>query len=115
MARPLRYRVDFAMKTRSTPPQPAPTDAEQAAIDRQYGLEPVFEPDALQTDQAAPGARFCVVQCPYCGENFETLVDLSAGSSTYIEDCQVCCQPIEFNLQVDVDDQLQSLNTRRTD
>ena len=41
------------------------------------------------------------IQCPYCGETFETAVDLSAGSFTYVEDCQVCCQPIELAGEVD--------------
>ncbi|MGH8179811.1 MAG: CPXCG motif-containing cysteine-rich protein [Steroidobacteraceae bacterium] len=41
------------------------------------------------------------VQCPYCGESFDTAVDLSCGSTSYIEDCQVCCQPIEFALEVE--------------
>jgi hypothetical protein len=32
--------------------------------------------------------------CAYCGEINTTFVDLSAGSQqSYIEDCQVCCQP----------------------
>ena len=39
--------------------------------------------------------------CPYCGEEVDTTVDLSAGDQTYIEDCQVCCRPIVFVLQVD--------------
>ncbi|MBX3022594.1 MAG: CPXCG motif-containing cysteine-rich protein [Bdellovibrionales bacterium] len=38
------------------------------------------------------------VRCPHCGESFTTFVDLSQGDSVYIEDCQVCCQPIQFNL-----------------
>ena len=32
-------------------------------------------------------------ECPYCGEEVETTLDLSGGDQTYIEDCQVCCQP----------------------
>ena len=69
------------------------------AIDALYGLEPLFEPGA----DPAPGlATFVTVQCPYCGESFETAVDGSAGSFRYIEDCQVCCQPIE--LAGDIDD-----------
>jgi transcription elongation factor Elf1 len=40
------------------------------------------------------------IQCPYCGESFTTFVDLSQGDTTYIEDCQVCCQPIEFDVTV---------------
>ncbi|VCU66728.1 hypothetical protein [Pseudomonas synxantha] len=42
--------------------------------------------------------------CPYCGEVVETTVDLSGGDQTYIEDCQVCCRPITFNLQVHGDE-----------
>lgn len=34
------------------------------------------------------------VDCPYCGEPIELLIDDSAGDQRYIEDCQVCCRPI---------------------
>ena len=39
--------------------------------------------------------------CPYCGEWVETVLDLSAADQAYIEDCPVCCRPIEFELQTD--------------
>jgi len=39
--------------------------------------------------------------CPYCGETFTTMVDCSAGNQQYIEDCQVCCNPIVFSLTAD--------------
>ncbi|MNP44200.1 hypothetical protein D3C76_1380520 [compost metagenome] len=39
-------------------------------------------------------------ECPYCGEEVETTLDLSGGDQTYIEDCKVCCRPITFVLQV---------------
>jgi hypothetical protein len=68
------------------------------AIDAMYGLEPVLEPGS---GEAAGLAEFVTVQCPYCGEAFETAVDVSAGSFQYVEDCQVCCQPIELAGQVD--------------
>jgi transcription elongation factor Elf1 len=35
--------------------------------------------------------------CPYCGENISMLLDLSGGRQQYIEDCEVCCRPIEIN------------------
>ena len=35
-----------------------------------------------------------VVQCPYCGETIELLVEDSAELQEYIEDCKVCCRPI---------------------
>ena len=34
--------------------------------------------------------------CPYCGEAISILVDPTEAGSNYIEDCQVCCRPIEF-------------------
>ncbi len=40
------------------------------------------------------------ISCPYCFETIEVLLDLSAGDQAYIEDCQVCCRPIEFDLRV---------------
>ena len=42
-----------------------------------------------------------IIQCPYCGESIEILVDDSAGSQHYIEDCQVCCRPIAITVAVD--------------
>jgi hypothetical protein len=55
------------------------------------------------------------VACPYCGEDFETLVDGSAGSQRYIEDCPVCCRPIEFQAEVDGAGNLIALTTQRDD
>jgi hypothetical protein len=53
------------------------------------------------------------VQCPYCGETFEAEIDVSGGSQEYIEDCQVCCQPIVFRIEVNADGELTGLETRR--
>lgn len=39
--------------------------------------------------------QFVPVVCPYCGEAIEMLVELTIGDQAYIEDCSVCCQPIE--------------------
>jgi transcription elongation factor Elf1 len=38
--------------------------------------------------------------CPYCGEQISMLVDLSVPRQTYIEDCEVCCKPIEITCTV---------------
>ncbi len=43
------------------------------------------------------------VTCPYCWETIPLLLDLSAGSQTYTEDCSVCCRPILVRLQVEED------------
>jgi transcription elongation factor Elf1 len=55
------------------------------------------------------------IQCPYCGEHYETQVDLSAGSQRYIEDCQICCAPIECTLKVDDLGALDYLHAARQD
>ena len=34
------------------------------------------------------------VQCPYCGETVEILLDGGGGrDQRYVEDCEVCCRP----------------------
>ena len=43
------------------------------------------------------------IDCPYCGEPIEILVDASISSQEYIEDCQVCCRPITLPQEVDAD------------
>ncbi len=41
------------------------------------------------------------VQCPYCWEKISLLVDTSIEMQEYIEDCEVCCRPIDFFVEVD--------------
>ena len=36
------------------------------------------------------------LQCPYCWEEITLLVDGSIELQEYIEDCEVCCRPIDF-------------------
>jgi Cysteine-rich CPXCG len=87
----------------------APLDPQ--AIDALYGLEPVFEPGGRELAQST---EFVAIQCPYCGEEFETAVDLSAGSFSYVEDCQVCCQPIDLAGEVDDAGKLAGVAANRT-
>jgi hypothetical protein len=46
------------------------------------------------------------LSCPYCGEPISILVDCSIPDQEYIEDCQVCCRPITFFIQVDEDNEV---------
>ena len=39
-------------------------------------------------------------QCPYCGESIDLLIDPSEMQQNYIEDCQVCCQPVIIDVTV---------------
>ena len=72
-------------------------DLDASTIDSLYGLEPVYEPG-----KGLPGLlpeEFVAFQCPYCGERLETRVDLTAEEPLYMEDCEVCCRPIEFAVE----------------
>lgn len=45
-----------------------------------------------------------LVSCPYCGEEISIEVELFAGRhQTFIEDCPVCCRPIEYDIHIDSD------------
>ena len=33
--------------------------------------------------------------CPYCWEQISMILDMYEEESTYVEDCEVCCRPIE--------------------
>ncbi|MGH7503549.1 MAG: CPXCG motif-containing cysteine-rich protein [Longimicrobiales bacterium] len=42
------------------------------------------------------------VECPYCGETSNILVDPGSGSAQeYIEDCPVCCRPWRVRVRYD--------------
>jgi uncharacterized Zn finger protein len=44
------------------------------------------------------------LSCPYCGEPLTFVVDESGGrTQSYVEDCQVCCQPIQVRAHIDPD------------
>ncbi len=42
-----------------------------------------------------------LIDCPYCGESIEILIDPSVPSQRYVEDCQVCCRPMVMQVTVD--------------
>lgn len=39
--------------------------------------------------------------CPYCSEEISMLLDPSTTRQQYIEDCEVCCNPIEVHFEVE--------------
>ena len=38
--------------------------------------------------------------CPHCWETQLKMIDPSVDEQNFIEDCEVCCNPLEFNLSV---------------
>ena len=45
------------------------------------------------------GTQEASVDCPYCGEAITIVVDTSIDEQEYVEDCSVCCRPIEFSVK----------------
>ena len=39
------------------------------------------------------------ITCPHCGETFPLQIDTSQSRQTLIEDCSVCCRPIQLNVR----------------
>jgi hypothetical protein len=39
--------------------------------------------------------------CPYCWEEISMVLDMSVTTQTYVEDCEVCCNPIEIRYAVE--------------
>lgn len=54
------------------------------------------------------------IMCPYCGETIEIVVDFSIEQQSYIEDCFVCCRPIELTISIGSYGDA-SINARRQD
>ena len=55
------------------------------------------------------------VNCPYCGEFIDVLIDPSVSEQEYVEDCQVCCNPIIFTVAVLNGRELQVVLSREND
>ena len=35
------------------------------------------------------------IQCPYCGQKFDLVLDTSIASQRFTTDCEVCCRPFD--------------------
>lgn len=53
-------------------------------------------------------------QCPQCWEDISMLMDTSISRQVYIEDCEICCNPIEIRVQFE-DGQLQNFEAQGID
>lgn len=82
-------------------------------VDELYGLEPVFEPESA--GGAALLRDYAEFLCPWCCEVIGTTVDLTAGSRQLIEDCQVCCHPMELSIDVGAQGELRGVSVQRVD
>ncbi|MDH3420409.1 MAG: CPXCG motif-containing cysteine-rich protein [Gammaproteobacteria bacterium] len=47
-----------------------------------------------------------VIECPYCGEPIDLVIDDSVDHQQYVEDCSVCCRPINVDVSVAEDSEI---------
>lgn len=52
------------------------------------------------------------IDCPYCGESINILIDCSVPDQQYVEDCQVCCSPILISVSLDADSNIETVSVR---
>ena len=52
------------------------------------------------------------IECPYCGETFTISVDTSQGDHNMIEDCTVCCRPMNIENECQPGEVLAANTTR---
>jgi predicted RNA-binding Zn-ribbon protein involved in translation (DUF1610 family) len=83
-------------------------------VDRLYGLEPAYEPGSAPAAGIRP-EEFVAFQCPWCGERLETRIDVSGAEHAFVEDCQVCCRPMELTLELAENGALAALRVERVD
>ncbi len=50
--------------------------------------------------------------CPYCAQQISMLLEELYGSQNYIEDCQVCCNPIDISYDL-IDGKIENLNAKK--
>jgi len=55
------------------------------------------------------------VQCPYCWEEIDVLIDNCGEDQQYIEDCQVCCRPVGFKITIDAQTRQLQINVYAQD
>ncbi|MFU8820227.1 MAG: CPXCG motif-containing cysteine-rich protein [Gammaproteobacteria bacterium] len=47
-----------------------------------------------------------LLQCPYCWEQIEVVVDCSMAQQEYVEDCEVCCSPVAIRVALTDDGEI---------
>ncbi len=55
-----------------------------------------------------------VVACPHCGKSREVEMDFEPGEQRFVEDCEVCCHPMEVVIHFDQHDGHVSAHVERT-
>ena len=39
------------------------------------------------------------IQCPFCGQQFELVIDTSLAHQVFTTDCEICCRPFQVSVE----------------
>jgi hypothetical protein len=62
-----------------------------------------WEATGVQNAELMQALQTVNIDCAFCGERIEILIDCSLDYQQYVEDCQVCCRPLVLSVQLDAD------------
>ena len=91
-------------------PRSAPSNGKASAVvgAGQTTEEPEMDSSSLAKifEEAAkaekrPGLKFVDVECPFCGEDFEIVVDPQEEGQEMVQDCRSCCKAITFSVEME--------------
>ncbi|MBI5243258.1 MAG: CPXCG motif-containing cysteine-rich protein [Elusimicrobia bacterium] len=92
------------MKTKQKAKKPAAKPARKASPlpAKKEELSKLKEED-FQVENPPPkeDLRWVEVECPYCGESFDVRVDPGEEGQSLVQDCQVCCKPVQLSVDVE--------------
>ncbi len=54
-------------------------------------------------------------QCPYCFSPISLVCEILSGAQSYIEDCEVCCKPIQISYDTFNDEEVSGFSVKRLD
>lgn len=54
-------------------------------------------------EHATFGVSEVAIECPFCWETVTVLVDRSVAEQRYVEDCEVCCRPMDLSVAMTPD------------
>jgi len=40
-------------------------------------------------------------KCPYCWQDISVIIEPSEKNQSYIEDCEICCNPINLKFEIE--------------
>lgn len=75
--------------------------AKSAAVEEEDAPK-AFDPDEFRVEEFTPKAfKWAEVECPYCGESFDVRVSTGEEGQSMVQNCQVCCKPVQLSVEVD--------------